>query len=222
MTTWKTEKTTLDHDLYEVELAPEGTLWLTNDQNKDELKLTAQGTYDLLLFLSEHAGTLYKATHQRRESGPDTYDGQIIVPTDNEGETTPPPEGILYADPTDPSIHSVWAIARDWAQDAHGEKLERVVRIAPVDSDEDQCEEQEVPAFLKPFASGMTFTGEPDESWKVTIWTRSGMQSTFPDHLYIHRSDDRLITGSSESGSAAPRTLLLPYEEDEDESVEEE
>jgi hypothetical protein len=59
MTEWKTVKAELDIDTYIAELAPSGALSLTNDHVKEELDLSPSGSYDLLVFLHQHAAQIY-------------------------------------------------------------------------------------------------------------------------------------------------------------------
>lgn len=222
-TTWTTEKRSLDGNIFVAELAPEGHLWLLNDTNKAELELSARATYDLMVFLQERAVQIYEATHRPQESY--TADEisrhyHILPPTGTEGELEPPPAETLYADAAEPHLPSILAVALDWANNAYSYDA-RVVRIVPIETSADTPEQ--IPDFLQKRTTWYQFTGEADQSWKVTIWPQSGWQSGIVDHLYIHRLGDVLITGGAESGygSAPPRYLLLPIEE-EDELLDEE
>jgi hypothetical protein len=218
LTTWNTEKRSLDGNIFVAELSPEAKLWLLNDTNKKQLELSARATYDLMLFLHERAVQTYEATHHPQESyAPDEISGHyhILPPTGTEGEYEPPPADILYADVAELYLTQIFTVAEDWAQDAYDYNT-RVVRIEPVETSADTPEP--LPDFLQKHTTWYYFTGEADQSWKVTIWPQSGWQSSIVDHLYVHRLGDVLVTGGSESryGSAVPRYLLLPLD-DEDE-----
>jgi hypothetical protein len=218
---WKTEETRLDGNVYVAELTPEASLFLLNDINKEKLDLSARATYDLLIFLHERAAQVYEATHRPKESyAADEISShyRILAPTGTEGEHEQPPAETLYADATDPLLAHVFAIADDWAKDAYG-YVARVVRIVPAQTATDKPEP--VPDFLQAHPTWYRFDGEADQSWKVTIWPQSGWQSSRVDHLYIHRLGDVLITGGAESGygSASPRSILLPIDDEEEQEV---
>lgn len=217
-TTWTTEQLSLDRNIYVAELTPEGKLWLLNDTNKAELELNARATYDLMIALHERAAQIYEATHRPKASHTDVdplphY--QILALAGGEGEHQLPPAKVLYADAAEPHLASILTVAEDWAKDAYSYNA-RVVRIVPVETSTDTPEQ--IPDFLQRQTTWYHFTGEADQSWLVTIWPLSGWQSSFVDHLYVHRLGDVLITGGSVSGygSAVPRQLLLPIEEEDE------
>jgi hypothetical protein len=218
-TAWTTEKQPLDGNIFVAELAPEGDLWLTNDTNKEELKLSARATYDLMAFLQERAARIYDATHRPLESyAADEIRSHytILAPTSaEEGERMPPPAETLYADADDSYLSHVFVIAEDWARDAY-EGAARVGRIVPAATTEDTPER--IPAFLLPHTLWTRFEGEADQSWKVTIWPLAGWRSSIVDHLYVHKIGDELVTGGTTSGyaSARPRHLFLPLDEEDD------
>jgi hypothetical protein len=55
------QKEELDNGTYLAELSETGTLWLTNDVNKQELKLTPRAAWDLLELLYRHREELHQA-----------------------------------------------------------------------------------------------------------------------------------------------------------------
>lgn len=210
MAAWHTEKAVLDIDTYSAELSPEGKLWLVNDHLKEELDLNPRATYDLLLFLHQHAAQIYQATHEPKESyGTDPFAGKIVLPHGNEGEAALPENGVLYSDPADPYLQHVYGLASEWAENAYNGPV-RIVRIASVPFAEDQREP--VPEILRGFRTWSEPVGIPDQAWRVTVWPEWGYKNFTANHVYVHRYGDQLLTGRSEWQSGTPYYLWLDEE----------
>jgi hypothetical protein len=211
-------KINLDSDTYVAELSATGQLSLTNDHVKEELDLSSRATYDLLIFLHEHAAQIYQAVRQPKEAYPEEeHTLTILQPTGNEGETTKPKEQdrILYGDETDPLLLSVYDLVGAWAESAYnGPAI--VTRIDSVPFDSKQCEPEE-PEVLRGLLNWDTPRGEvPTQAWRVTLWPQWGYKNFMANHVYVHRYGDQLSTGTSEWQSGTPHFLWLPETDEEE------
>lgn len=214
MTEWKTEKAELDIDTYIAELSPSGALSLTNDHIKEELDLSSRATYDLLVFLHQHAARIYQAAREPKEAFQlEDHNQAIIQPTGTEGEADKPKEQdrILYGDPADTLLLFVHDLAGAWAESAYnGPAI--VSRIDSVPFDEGQREPEEL-EILRGFRNWDMPEGTPDQAWRVAVWPQWGYKNFMPNHIYVHRYGDQLWTSRSEWQSGPPHFLWLMDDE---------
>jgi len=205
----------LDSDTYIAELSENGTLSLTNDHIKDEFEVNSRGTYDLLVFLHQHAAKIYQAVRKPREVlSYESHNLTIVKPTGNDGEATRPSEQdrILYGDQTDPLLLFVYDLTDAWAETAYnGPAI--VTRIESVAWAKDQQEPEE-PEVLRGLLTWQILEGTPDQAWKVTLWPQWGYKNFLPNHLYVHRYGQQLWTARSEWQNGPPHFLWLPDEEE--------
>jgi hypothetical protein len=210
MTEWTTDKATLDIDTYIAELMPGGALSLTNDHNKAELDLTPRATYDLLIFLQQHAAQIYQAVRKPKEIYPyEEHDLTILKPTGNEGESNKPKEQdrVLYGDQADPLLLFVYDLVSAWAEHAYnGPAI--ITRIESVPFDQSQREPEE-PEVLRGLLNWETPTGIPTKAWKCTVWPQWGYKNFMANHVYVHQYGDQLSTGRSDWQSGTPHYLWL-------------
>lgn len=211
-------KVNLDIDTYIAELSATGRLSLTNDHVKEELELSSRATYDLLIFLHQHAAQIYQAVRQPKEADPEQgHHLTIIQPTGSEGETTKPKEQdhILYGDETDPLLLFVYDLVGAWAESAYnGPAL--ITRIESIPFDPKQRESEE-PEALRGLLTWSIPEGIPTQTWKCTLWPQWGYKNFMANHVYVHRYGDQLFTGTSEWQSGTPHYLYLPDDDLENE-----
>jgi hypothetical protein len=217
MPEWKTEKAELDIDTYIAELMPSGALSLVNDHIKQELDLSPRATYDLLVFLHQHAAQIYRAAREPKEVFPlEDHHQTILRPTGNEGKADKPKEQdrILYGDPADPLLLFVHDLVAAWAEAAYnGPAI--VSRIDSVPFAQEQCEPEEL-EILRGFRNWDMPEGTPDQAWRVTVWPQWGYKNFTANHVYVHRYGDQLWTARSTWQSGPPHFLWLLDDESSD------
>jgi hypothetical protein len=210
-----TQRAELDSDTYIAELFNTGALSLTNDHQKEEFDLNSRGTYDLLVFLHQHAAQIYQVVRKPKEVFPYEIHNQTIkLPVGNEGEATRPSERdrILYGDSSDPLLLSVHDLVDAWAEVAYnGPAI--ITRIESVDWAKDQHEPEE-PEILRSLLTWQVPEGTPNQAWRVTLWPQWGYKNFLPNHLYVHRYGQQLWTARSEWQNGPPHFLWLTDEEE--------
>jgi hypothetical protein len=211
------ERADLDSDTYIAELSKMGILSLTNDHTKGEFEVNARGTYDLLVFLHQHAAQIYRAVRKPKEVFPyENHHQTITLPVGNDGEATRPSElnRVLYGNQNDPLLLFVHDLVDAWAEVAYnGPAI--VTRIESVAWAQDQHEAEE-PEVLRSLLTWQIPEGTPDQAWKVTVWPQWGYKDFMPNHVYVHRYGQQLWTARSEWQNGPPHFLWLPDNEEEE------
>lgn len=220
MTEWKTVKAELDIDTYIAELSPNGALSLVNDHIKEELELGPRATYDLLVFLHQHAARIYQAAREPKEVFPyEDHNLTIIRPSStNEGASTQPKEQdhILYGDAADPLLLFVHDLVATWAESAYnGPAIVTRIDSVPFAEEQREPEELEILRGLRNWDN--TPEGTPTQAWKCTVWPQWGYKNFMGNHVYVHRYGNRIWTARSDWQSGAPHYLWLLDEDLADE-----